>query len=139
MPLSAHAVRWKFAAPVAFAFGCFLTLSGAPPQTGTQSTRTTGSGTDPSNGGRPGYNDPRSTSSFDTDVFRDNDPSLRVTRMNARRDELKKRMQQNATRLLLLTAELHNDLETREPTEADGKRLEEIARLAHAVREQMKQ
>ena len=48
-------------------------------------------------------------------------------------------MEEHATRLLRLTAELKNDLQTREPTEADSKRLDEIAKLAHAVREQMKQ
>lgn len=65
--------------------------------------------------------------------------SFRVMRQKARRDEIKKQMEANATRLLRLTAELRNDLLTREPTEADGKRLDDIAKLAHAVREQMKQ
>ena len=72
------------------------------------------------------------------DDLRD-DPSLRVSRLNAHRDEIKKRMEQNATRLMLLTAELRSDLQTREPTEADAKRLDEIVKLARAVREQMKQ
>jgi hypothetical protein len=65
--------------------------------------------------------------------------SFRILRQNARRDEIKRNMAENATRLLRLTAELRNELQTREPTEADSKRLDEIAKLAHAVREQMKQ
>lgn len=73
------------------------------------------------------------------DLRYDEPQNLRVMRQNARRDDIKKRMEENATRLLRLTAELRNDLQTREPTEADSKRLDEIAKLAHAVREQMKQ
>ena len=80
-----------------------------------------------------------SGSGMPSDQGYDMPQSLRILRQNARRDDMKRRMEQNATRLLQLTAELRNDLQTREPTEADGKRLDEIAKLAHSVREQMKQ
>ena len=67
------------------------------------------------------------------------DPDLRHRMMTARRTELKKHMSDNADRLLHLTRELEADLQQHEPTPADAKRLDEIAKLAHAVREQMKQ
>ena len=137
MRLSAHANGWKITVRLALAMACVVSAGRATSQTGTRGAPISSQTSSPS-GSSPGSTTPNVFSPADNDPFRD-DPSLRVLRQNARRDDIKKRMEQNATRLLQLTAELRNDLQTREPTEADGKRLDEIARLAHAVREQMKQ
>ena len=136
MRFSAYVVGWKAMGSIALVVGGLGVSGLAVSQTGGRGTSGQSGPTSSTNS--PAYTDQR-LPSLDADVFRDDDPSMRLLRQNARRDEMKKRMEQNAQRLLLLTAELRNDLQTREPTEADGKRLEEIARLAHAVREQMKQ
>lgn len=67
------------------------------------------------------------------------DPSFSHRQMVARRDDLKRRMTENAARLLVLTRALETDLQGREATQEDAKRLDEIAKLAHTVREQMRQ
>ncbi len=67
------------------------------------------------------------------------DPNFSHRQIVARRDDLKKRMTDNATRLLALTRALQSDLQGREATEEDAKRLDEIAKLAHTVRDQMRQ
>ncbi len=59
--------------------------------------------------------------------------------MVARREDLKRRMVENAARLLVLTRDLQADLQSREANEADAKRLDEIAKLARTVRDQMRQ
>ncbi|MGI4757787.1 MAG: hypothetical protein ACRYGF_13160 [Janthinobacterium lividum] len=48
-------------------------------------------------------------------------------------------MVDNTARLLLLTRDLQADLQGREPTEADARRLDEIAKLARTVRDEMRQ
>ncbi len=67
------------------------------------------------------------------------DPNMSHRQMVSRREDLKRRMTENAARLLTLTHDLQAELEHREPTEADGKRLDEIAKLARTVRDQMRQ
>ena len=69
----------------------------------------------------------------------DADPDLRHRMLTARRNEMKKHMSENAQRLLDLTRELETDLQQHEPTAADSKRLDDIAKLARAVRDQMRQ
>ncbi len=92
-----------------------------------------------SGGGRPGPGDPTLLSLPSSAEPFHEDPGMYALRVNARRDEAKKRMSQNAARLLQLTAQLQADLQRGEATEADSKRLDEIAKLAHAVRDQMRQ
>lgn len=67
------------------------------------------------------------------------DPNFSHRQLVARREELKRRMVDTAARILMLTHDLETELETREPVEADAKRLDEIAKLARAVRDGMKQ
>lgn len=67
------------------------------------------------------------------------DPNFSHRQMVARREEVKKRMSENAARLLSLTRGLQADLQSRPANEADGKRLDEIAKLARSVRDQMRQ
>ena len=67
------------------------------------------------------------------------DPNFTHRQLIARREEAKKRMSENASRLLTLTRSLQADLQGREATEEDAKRLDEIAKLAHTVRDQMRQ
>ena len=59
-------------------------------------------------------------------------------REDARKLERKKRMVDNANRLLELTQQLRAELAAREATPEDARRLDEIARLARAVRDQMR-
>jgi hypothetical protein len=56
----------------------------------------------------------------------------------ARKVERKKRMVDSANRLLALTQQLRAELATREATPDDAKRLDEIARLARLVKDQMR-
>ncbi len=56
----------------------------------------------------------------------------------ARKLERKKRMVDSANRLLALTQQLRVELATREATPEDAKRLDEIARLARTVKDQMR-
>ena len=136
MPFGPHSGK-RLVKPIALALSCMAMTGGSVSQNTSRGTPAIPPAI-PS-GSRPGASDPHVfPPGLETDILRD-DPSIRVMRQNARRDDMKKRMEQNATRLLRLTAELRNDLQTREPTEADSKRLDEIAKLAHAVREQMKQ
>lgn len=67
------------------------------------------------------------------------DPNLMHRQLVARREEARRRMVQNSERLLQLTEQLEADIRTHEPTAEDGKRLDDIAKLARAVRDQMRQ
>ncbi len=67
------------------------------------------------------------------------DPDIHHRMLTARRDELKRHMLENASRLLEMTRQLDADLQGHEPTQADLKRLDDIAKLARAVRDQMRQ
>ena len=67
------------------------------------------------------------------------DPNFSHRQLVARREDLKKHMVDNAARLLMLTHDLQTELQSRPPTESDGKRLDEIAKLARTVRDQMRQ
>lgn len=67
------------------------------------------------------------------------DPNFAHRQMVARREEAKRRMVDSAARLLMLTQDLQTDLQSRAPNEADAKRLDEIAKLARSVRDQMRQ
>lgn len=58
--------------------------------------------------------------------------------LEARKVERKKRMVDTANRLLVLTEQLQTDLRGREATPDDQKRLDEIARLARVVKDQMR-
>jgi hypothetical protein len=131
----ADARRGKVAARLALALLCVCVVATAHGQS-SNSTRGTPSTNSPVPNGSGNYSGSGMPS---VDSGYEEPTSLRIQRQNARRDDLKKHMAENATRLLRLTAELRNELQTREPTEADSKRLDEIAKLAHAVREQMKQ
>jgi hypothetical protein len=53
------------------------------------------------------------------------------------KSEQHKRMVESTNRLLLLTQQFQADTHGRELTAADSKRLDEIAKLAHTVRQQM--
>ena len=132
---------WKTLKSVTPVLGCALVAAvAASSQRGTTVVNPPVSASPNAAGNRPGYTDPNLfPSAGGLDLLRGDDQGMRMLRQNARRDEIKKHMEQNATRLLLLSAELRADLQTREPTEADARRLEEIAKLAHTVREQMKQ
>lgn len=91
-----------------------------------------------SSSGRNTGANPNSTRTLGTD-FPTFDPNFSHRQMVARREDLKKHMVDNAARLLMLARDLQADLQSREPTEADAKRLEEIAKLARTVRDQMRQ
>ncbi len=67
------------------------------------------------------------------------DPNFSHRQLVARREDLKKRMVENAARLLTLTHDLQTDLQSREATEADARRLDDIAKLARTIRDQMRQ
>lgn len=67
------------------------------------------------------------------------DPNLSHRQQVARREELHRKMLENATRLLSLTRELQDDLHQHEANDADAKRLDDIGRLARMVRDQMRQ
>ncbi len=53
------------------------------------------------------------------------------------KSEQHKHMLENTNRLLLLTQQFQAETHGRQLTAADGKRLDEIAKLAHTVRQQM--
>ena len=57
----------------------------------------------------------------------------------ARKLDRKRRMVDTANRLLALTKQLQDDLKGRAATPEDEKRLDEIARLARQVKDQMRQ
>jgi hypothetical protein len=61
-----------------------------------------------------------------------------LRRERARKEERKKRMVDNANRLLELTRQLRAELATRETVPDDARRLDEIARLARLVKDQMR-
>jgi hypothetical protein len=65
-------------------------------------------------------------------------PTMVYRRDAARKLERKKRMVDSANRLLQLTQQLRAELATREATPDDAKRLDEIARLARLVKDQMR-
>lgn len=66
------------------------------------------------------------------------DPTLVHRRDEIRKLDRKKRMVDSANRLLALTQQLRADLQGREATPEDQKRLDEIARLARQVKDQMR-
>lgn len=68
----------------------------------------------------------------------DLDPSMVHRRDETRKLDRKKRMVDSANRLLALTQQLRADLQGREATPEDQKRLDEIARLARQVKDQMR-
>ncbi|SEB38460.1 hypothetical protein [Terriglobus roseus] len=65
-------------------------------------------------------------------------PTMIYRRDAARKLERKKRMVDSANRLLQLTQQLKTELATREATADDAKRLDEIAKLARLVKDQMR-
>ena len=71
--------------------------------------------------------------------FPGSDPNFSHRQLTARREELHKRMVENASHLLALARELQEDLQSHGATESDGKRLDDIAKLARAVRDGMRQ
>lgn len=66
------------------------------------------------------------------------DPAMVHRRDETRKLDRKKRMVDSANRLLALTQQLRADLQGREATPEDQKRLDEIARLARQVKDQMR-
>jgi len=69
----------------------------------------------------------------------DGDAELFTHRMEeARKIQRKKRMVDSANRLLELTQQLQASLREHAPNAEDEKRLEEIARLARRVKDQMR-
>jgi hypothetical protein len=66
------------------------------------------------------------------------DPTMVHRREETRKLDRKKRMVDSANRLLALTQQLRADLQGREATPEDQKRLDEIARLARQVKDQMR-
>lgn len=82
----------------------------------------------------------------DVDVSRASDPSVFSHDLNlahrqlvSRREEQHRRMLDNAAKLLTLTRELQESIHLHEPTAGDSRSLDEIAKLARAVRDQMRQ
>ena len=72
----------------------------------------------------------------------DDDASMKFLQhrmAESRKLDRKRRMVDTANRLLALTKQLQDDLKGREATPEDGKRLDEIARLARQVKDQMRQ
>ncbi len=69
----------------------------------------------------------------------DVDPDFRHRMLVARRDAVKQRMMNDAAKLLAMSKQLDEELQGHEPTQADLKRLDEIAKLARSVRDQMRQ
>lgn len=93
-------------------------------------TSTTGQGYDPAKIGSP-------IGRTDDDGFAI-DPSVMHRREEARKLERKKRMVDSANRLLVLSQQLQADLKGREATPDDQKKLDEIAKLARQVKDQMR-
>jgi hypothetical protein len=91
---------------------------------------TAGQGYDPTKIGLP-------KGSMD-DGARDLDPSMIRRREEARKLERKKRMVDSANRLLVLSQQLQADLKGREATPEDQAKLDEIAKLARQVKDQMR-
>ena len=67
------------------------------------------------------------------------DPNLLHRQFVARRQEAHNRMLDNATKLLALTRELQESVRLHELTAGDARSLDDIAKLARAVRDQMRQ
>lgn len=99
-----------------------------PPSMGTQS-----------NAPAPNRGDMPSFPGLDHNGFPGGDPNFMHRQMTARREELHRRMVDNAARLVALTRELQEDVHLHEANEADAKRLDDISKLARAVRDQMRQ
>jgi hypothetical protein len=68
-----------------------------------------------------------------------NNAELRARLENARKVDRKKRMVDNANRLLELSRQYQADLNAGVSSPEDDRRLEEIAKLARAVKDQMRQ
>ena len=89
-----------------------------------------------------GSNDPFKTDRPRDGMNHDDDASAKFLEhrmIEARKVDRKRRMVDTANRLLVLTKQLQNDLKGREPGPDDEKRLDEIARLARQVKDQMRQ
>lgn len=109
-----------------------LTIPAISQQRGIPSapSTTTGQGYDPAKSGLP-------MGSVDGGA-EDIDPGIVHRREEARKLDRKKRMVDSANRLLLLSQQLQADLKGREFTPDDQKKLDEIAKLARQVKDQMR-
>jgi len=107
----------------------FSQRGGTTGATSTPST-TTGQGYDPAKIGIP-------MGSTDEGAL-DLDPSVIRRREEARKLDRKKRMVDSANRLLVLSQQLQADLKGREATPEDQRKLDEIAKLARQVKDQMR-
>ena len=67
------------------------------------------------------------------------EPTFSHRQFVARRQEAHRRMLENATKLLALTRELQESVRQHEPTAAEARSLDDIAKLARAVRDGMRQ
>lgn len=114
---------------IVLAVPVFSQRSGTTGTTSTPST-TTGQGYDPAKVGLP-------MGSIDGSAL-DLDPSVIHRREEARKLDRKKRMVDNANRLLVLSQQLQADLKGREATPEDQRKLDEIAKLARQVKDQMR-
>jgi hypothetical protein len=113
-------------------FALVLAMPAFSQRSGTASapSTTTGQGYDPAKVGLP-------IGSIDDGAL-DLDPSVIHRREETRKMERKKRMVDSANRLLVLSQQLQADLKGREATPEDQKKLDEIARLARQVKDQMR-
>ncbi|MEK6396639.1 MAG: hypothetical protein V4734_01005 [Terriglobus sp.] len=91
---------------------------------------TNGQGYDPAKSGLP--------SGMPDDTALALDPSVIHRREEARKLDRKKRMVDSANRLLVLSQQLQADLKGREATPEDQRKLDEIAKLARQVKDQMR-
>jgi hypothetical protein len=64
-------------------------------------------------------------------------PEIQARIQNARRNDQRKRLVDNANRLVDMTRQLRRELQTRPANAEDEKRLDEISRLARSVKDQM--
>ncbi len=115
-----------------FASALVLAMPAFSQRSSTTSTppTTTGQGYDPAKIGAP-------MGSIDDGALA-LDPSVVHRREEARKMERKKRMVDSANRLLVLSRQLQADLRGREATPEDQRKLDEIAKLARQVKDQMR-
>ncbi len=73
------------------------------------------------------------------DLMSGTDPNLSHRQFLARRQEAHKRMLDNATRLLALTREFQQNIRLHDLGAEDGRSLDDIAKLARTLRDQMRQ
>lgn len=112
-----------------------LTLAAALPVLATVATAQTPS----SNGANSGSLGNAHTYDRPDSILGGYDPSLSHRQFVARRQEAHNRMVDNANRLLMLTRELQESVHLHEPTASDARSLDDIAKLARAVRDGMRQ